>query len=915
MTEDREPNYRCLFESFPCPLLSLGPDGRVTDCNSALTQTICRPKEATVGRSLSEIGAFDQNELEEVEGLLSCAREGTAHPDVQLTLCGTGGARSRVEAFAIPILDGGELRSTILGFRKLSGRGDSDRERFEMALAESEERYRSLVESAREAIFTIDRNGTFLFMNEIAGRRLGGKASDFMGKTMWDLFPDHLAESQMQLVRNVIESGEGRLYETVTEIQGRECRYAASIEPIRDHSGTIVSAVGIARDITEVAGMQEALRNERDFVRSLLDTANSLIVCLDKEARIVVFNKECEKVTGYTREEVVGRSWPDLFLSKEDRHSGLEDFAAWAKQHPQDEYDGSLVTKSGEIRTILWSNSVLFSAHSDDLTAIAVGHDVTERRQAEEALRTSEHRYSLAAEAAKVGVWDWDLQTGDFYLDPRLKANLGYADHEIPNDIEVWTSYVHPDDLKPVMEAAQAHIDGLTPEYIYEHRMLHKDGSVRWILVRGKAVRNADGEVVRMVGTDTDITDRKVAEQKAERAHFELNQIFEAATPMNVIDTDFNMLRINDTFAGLFQVKSKDVIGKKCYDLWPGPLCRTSECPLERILSGREHQEYEDVVELPDGTVITSIVSALPYRGPDGEILGIVESFTDISARKRAEEALRISEEKFRELADLLPQTVFEVDRTGDLTFANRHGFESTGYTLDDFEKGLNILQMFAADDRSRIADRIPKLLEGEVFGGTEYSLIRKDGTSIPVIIYSSRIFRGGEVVGIRGIVIDITERKKAETELRIAYEKLKDEQRRLVEKHIALREVLGQIEGEKKETKLQIQANMERLVLPILSTLNAAAGAEEKVHLELLEKSLEDVTAPFVRNLEASISRLTPREIQICSMIKEGLRSKEIASTLNISVLTVHQFRQQIRKKLRISKKKTNLVSYLRSI
>ena len=133
--------------------------------------------------------------------------------------------------------------------------------------------------------------------------------------------------------------------------------------------------------------------------------------------------------------------------------------------------------------------------------------------QMEETLRVNVERNRLATSAAKVGVWDWNIQTGDFYLDPNIKAILGYDDDEIPNDVEIWVKYVHPEDSKAVMEAAQACLDGKTAKYIFEHRMLHKDGSIRWILVRGKAIRDENGNAVRMIGTDTDITDRKQVEE------------------------------------------------------------------------------------------------------------------------------------------------------------------------------------------------------------------------------------------------------------------------------------------------------------------------------------------------------------------------------------------------------------------
>lgn len=123
-------------------------------------------------------------------------------------------------------------------------------------------------------------------------------------------------------------------------------------------------------------------------------------------------------------------------------------------------------------------------------------------------------RYSLATIAARAGVWDWNLETGELFVDANVKAMLGYSDEEIPNDIESWLGYVHPDDCASVREKGRAHIEGRSAEYSFEHRMLHKDGSVRWFMVRGAVIRDADGRPRRFVGIDTDITERKALEQR-----------------------------------------------------------------------------------------------------------------------------------------------------------------------------------------------------------------------------------------------------------------------------------------------------------------------------------------------------------------------------------------------------------------
>jgi PAS domain S-box-containing protein len=144
------------------------------------------------------------------------------------------------------------------------------------------------------------------------------------------------------------------------------------------------------------------------------------------------------------------------------------------------------------------------------------------RRRTEATLRENQQRYALATSAGAVGVWDWKLDTKEIYVDPQLKLALGYQDEEIPNHLDDWGQRVHPDDRQPVMERAQACIEGRTNVYEVEHRMLHKDGSLRWFLARGTVIRGPDGSAYRLVGTDTDITELKRAQTEIQEHEAEL---------------------------------------------------------------------------------------------------------------------------------------------------------------------------------------------------------------------------------------------------------------------------------------------------------------------------------------------------------------------------------------------------------
>jgi PAS domain S-box-containing protein len=131
---------------------------------------------------------------------------------------------------------------------------------------------------------------------------------------------------------------------------------------------------------------------------------------------------------------------------------------------------------------------------------------IQRRKQIEAALQLSEERYALAIRSSSDGLWEWSLDSDDMHLSPRWKGMLGYADQELRGGRERWRRCVHPDDLAQVEGALRAHLEGERDIYEMQHRLLHKDGSVRWILSRGTAIRHASGKPYRMVGLDTDVT-------------------------------------------------------------------------------------------------------------------------------------------------------------------------------------------------------------------------------------------------------------------------------------------------------------------------------------------------------------------------------------------------------------------------
>ncbi|MDX2171428.1 MAG: PAS domain S-box protein [Deltaproteobacteria bacterium] len=383
--------------------------------------------------------------------------------------------------------------------------------------------FRTLADTTAAAIW-IFRDSRVFYVNPAAEEMCGYRAEEMLTMDGWLLVP----EPERAYARAVAAA---RLRGERVPAR-REQRLLTKEGEIRwvDYSAAVIlwdgepAILGTAFDVTERRrAAREHLDRERRF-RGLIEHSSDLVSIVSPDALLTYTSPSIERVLGYHPEQWMGRSIYDLVHTEDHElcRSALVQLASGPGVTVRVQYRLSHADGSWH-----WMEGIACNlVHEPAIGGIIVNaRDVTEQRRAEDRLRESEARFALAVDGAKDGIWDWDLVSDQFFASPRMREILDLDADTPVSVLTVFGNNLHPDDYQRMQEGWQAHLQGDATHYEAEYRFRRRDDTYMWLLARARSVRDPGGVPRRMVGSLTDLTERKRAEEAARQRQAELAHV------------------------------------------------------------------------------------------------------------------------------------------------------------------------------------------------------------------------------------------------------------------------------------------------------------------------------------------------------------------------------------------------------
>ena len=503
--------------------------------------------------------------------------------------------------------------------------------------------------------------------------------------------------------------------------------------------------------------------------------------------------------------------------------------------------------------------------------------DHLKRERTKQQLRESEGRYQNLAKIAPVGIFHTDENGATTYVNPMWCQISGLSEAKAMG--AGWLGAVNPDDRESLSKGWQETINLQKPSFA-DYRFLRPDGTIAWVMGQATPEMNSENEIVGYVGTITDISERKQAEQELHKSEAQYRAFFNTSRDCVFITSlTGRWLHMNDVAVELFGYPSREELSQvNISNLYANPEERAKHIGI--IMERGYSKEFPVDLRRKDGVVIHALITAVPHYDADGNVTGFQGTIRDITERKRAEEMLRESEKKYRNLTESLDELIYRADpETFMTTHVNRAVEGIYGYTAEEWLGDATLWEStIYPDDKERVFAWFTEAQRKMESGGIEYRIIRKDETVRWVDDHANwEKDQQGNVVSLNGVLYDITERKRAE-------EKLKNS---LMEKEVLLKEVHHRVKNNLMTIigliKMQGTKADNEMFNPLLQELEGRVRAMALVH-ESLHKA-EDLAYVDLQNYIETMSAHIRAQFGVERDIRFSVQAAGVEVNLDIAV------------------------------
>ncbi len=519
----------------------------------------------------------------------------------------------------------------------------------------------------------------------------------------------------------------------------------------------IYRAVVVASLATPFETLFREVSRSRDEARTYLDMAGTILLVLDREGKVRLINHRGAEVLGYAEEEILGRDWFSEFLLPDDRVREVFDALMTGNVQPSEYYENRVLTRDGSERLIAWHNTVLRDADGAISGTLGSGEDVTEQRRAEKMLRQSEERFRALFDRAPDAYYLSDLEGRFVDANAAAERLVGYRKDELMGKTFFESGLLSEEMAAQVAGLLALSVKGESTG-ADELTLTRKNGGQVVVEIRTELIESGGKTLV--LGIAHDVTERKrAAEQVRLQRDYFMSLFSNSPEAIALLDVDYRITDVNAAFFSLFGYDRDAALGKKI-DALIVPEGRKHEAlGLERQGKSGQSGTVTDTVRCRrDGSLVAVSISDAPIVSA-GRTVGVFAMYQDITERKRSEDEVRASEEKFRALFEQSIDAIYINALDGTSVEANQSWLDMFGYTRDELPF-IDSARDVYVDPRDR--DDFLRRINSIGVVADEVRFKKKDGT----VMHCQRTVvarrdASGAVVAFQGIIRDVTERER----------------------------------------------------------------------------------------------------------------------------------------------------------